>query len=566
MRNRLDGLARAVRRRAPLIAFVLIALLPPLADAERRERRIDGWRPLHYDVRLWFEDDLSGLRRAEARATVLVLKDSLSVVDFDFGGMPVDGVKLGEEPLRYERAPGRLNVLLPRAARAGEKLEIVVDYHGRPADGLILTKDKDGNPSATGDNWPDRVHHWIPSLDHPAAKASVTFHITADKEYIAVANGTYSAATLYGSSATWTWTETSPIPPYCMVVAVGKFEVREPSQPAFGSPFRAPLSYLVPPSDQTSALKGFSAAPFSLGYFDHLVAPFPYENLKHIVGATRYGGMENASAIVYASTLLDPRPNEPLSARFGIRRGLVEVVAHETAHQWFGDSVSPATWADLWLSEGFATYFAGLFVERYEGEAAFREYMSRAAETYLRYERTRRAPVYDRETEDLNKLLNANNYQKGAWVLHTLRAQFGDAAFFRGIRAYYAAHKNRNATTEDLRAALERASGKDLRAFFARWVYGSGHPIYQASWSWRASRARGGVAILTLSQSQADDPFLTPVPVEIVTAGGQVRRLTVRPTGRETTLRVTLASRPAALKIDPAGSLLKEVLPAPAQH
>ena len=568
MRDLLTKLSAAftdsARRRALFVVLALAASLQSVAVAERRERLIEGWRPVHYEVSLAFDDALSEVTRAEADITVLILRDGVGVVDLDFGEMPVDGVSVGGVPARYERAPGRLNVALARAARRGERFVVKVSYHGRPKDGLILTKDKDGHPSATGDNWPDRVHHWIPSLDHPAAKASVTFHITTPPDVIAVANGRH----LGGGSGTretdWLYVEPRAIPPYCMIVVVAHDEPIEPRTPV--SNRVAPLTYYVAPSERAFAEKGFAAAPPSLDLFSRLIAPYPYEKLAHIVGATRYGGMENSGAIVYTSTFFDPRPAEPVSRRFRIRRGLVEVVAHETAHQWFGDAVTPATWADLWLSEGFATYFAGLFVERYEGEAVFRDYMSRAAESYLRYEKTRRAPIHDRETEDLNKLLNANNYQKGAWVLHTLRARLGDAAFFRGIRLYYRAHKDGTATTEDLRAALERASGRDLKEFFARWVYGSGHPVYEASWEWRARAGRGGgVAALTLAQTQDGEPFLTGVPVEIMTEGGGLRRLLVRPTGRATSVIVPLSRRPVGVRVDPGGTILKEVVSEPAR-
>ncbi|HVG30854.1 MAG TPA: M1 family aminopeptidase [Pyrinomonadaceae bacterium] len=563
MRDLLTKLSTVSRRRAPFVALLLVASLQSVAFAERRERRIEGWRPVHYEVRLAFDAGLSEVKRAETEITVLILRDGVGVVDLDFGEMPLDGVSVGGRPARYERPPGRLNVSLPRAARRGERFAVTVSYHGRPKDGLILTKDKDGNPSATGDNWPDRVHHWIPSLDHPSAKASVTFMITTPGDMVAVANGRLVGTGSGTRDSEWLYVEPHAIPPYCMIVAVARDEVIESRAPA--SRRIAPLLYYVAPSERAFAEKGFAAAPPSLELFSRLVAPYPYEKLAHIVGATRFGGMENSGAIVYASTLFDARPNEPLSARFGIRRGLVEVVAHETAHQWFGDSVSPATWADLWLSEGFATYFAGLLVERYEGAAAFRDYMSRAANAYLLYEKTRRAPIHDRETEDLNKLLNANNYQKGAWVLHTLRARLGDPAFFRGIRLYYNAHKDGNATTEDLRAALERASGRNLREFFARWIYASGHPVYQASWKWRggAGRGGGGVATLTLAQAQEGEPFLTAVPVEIVAEGGVLRRLLVRPTGRETSVIVPLARRPVEVRVDPGATILKEVLSAP---
>ncbi len=549
-------------RRALFPALLFVFMLPTPAPAERRERLIEGWRPVHYDVSLAFDDTLSQLTRAETKITVRVLRDGLGVVDLDFGELTVDAVTVGGAAARYEQRGGRLNVSLPRPARRGEALIISVAYHGTPKDGIILTKDKDGNPSATGDNWPDRVHHWIPSLDHPSAKATVNFSVTAPADYRVIATGRIEVAhPSEGDVKTWSFRERHPIPPYCMIVAVGRFTMIEPTTPLART--LPALFYLVPPSQSAIAEKSFGAALPSLDVFNRLVAPFPYDNLAHIVGATRFGGMENSTAIVYAANVLDPRPGQPVSPRFGVQRRLVELIAHETAHQWFGDAVTPATWADIWLSEGFATYFAGLLVERTEGEAAFREYMQRKGDEYLKYEKTRRAPIYDRDTEDLNGLLNPNSYQKGAWVLHTLRRQLGDAAFFRGVRAYYRSHLHANATTEDLRRALERASKRDLREFFARWVYAAGHPAYKVSWRWRA-RGRGGdgggTLVLTLAQTQADAPFLTPVPVEIVDARGVVvRRLTIRPTGRETDTLVPLGSQPAQIRVDPRDTILKEV-------
>ena len=239
--------------------------------------------------------------------------------------------------------------------------------------------------------------------------------------------------------------------------------------------------------------------------------------------------MENSSAIVFTNNLFDLRSNEKMSARFGIPTRIESVVAHEIAHQWFGDSVTESTWADLWLSEGFATYFAGLFIEKYESEDAFRAYMREAAGRYFNYEKQRRAPIHDTETEDLNKLLNENNYEKGAWVLHMLRKRLGDDAFFSGLRGYYNAHRDGNATTEDLRAALEKASGQNLKEFFARWVYGTGHPIYQMSWTWKNVTEKKVTVTITLNQTQAGDPFLDPVPVEIVTRGFGTNRIIVTP-------------------------------------
>jgi len=273
--------------------------------------------------------------------------------------------------------------------------------------------------------------------------------------------------------------------------------------------------------------------------------------------------MENSSAIVFTSTLFEPRANEKMSKRFGIPARTEDVVAHEIAHQWFGDSVTESTWADLWLSEGFATYFAGLFIEKYDGEDAFREYLRNAAERYFAYEKQHLTPIHDSETQDLMRLLNENNYQKGAWVLHMLRKRLGDEMFFRGLRAYYRAHAEANATTEDLRDALEKVSGQNLHDFFKRWVYGTGHPSYQMSWSWKAVTETNVTVTITLNQTQAADPFLDPVPVELVTRGFGTSRVMITPTGRTTTAQFTFVRQPETVTLDPDETLLREIVTKP---
>ena len=544
-----------ISRRSLLFALLVVSTWT-FALAERRERVVDTWRPLHYDVSLTLNDQLSEITSAETVISVQVMTGPLNAIELDFGQMTVDAVKMKDAPVRFEQTGGHLNIQLSRAVNRNDVFTIAVSYHGRPPDGLILTMDKAGKPSATGDNWPDRVHHWIPCLDHPSAKATVNFTVTAPARDQVVANGKLTATRENADTTrTWTYTESRPIPPYCMIIAVGEYAQAAPPMNVI-----PPLAYYVPLTDRDSAVRGFSSAPSALQFFSERVAPFPYEKLALIVGATRFGGMENSSAIVFAGNLLTaPLDAQPLSRRFNIRRGLMEVTAHEIAHQWFGDSVSIKTWADLWLSEGFADYFCGLFVERFDGKEAFRDYMRREAEKYFSYEKGRRAPIYDTETQDLFKLLNPNNYEKGAWVLHMLRGLMGDEAFFKGIRAYYLAHENKNAATEDLRVALERASGMNLKEFFARWVYGSGHPRYEASWSWRPLRRESGMLVINLRQTQEDAPFLTPLPVEIVTNRG-AQRMTLRPTGRESFIRIPLQSRPSDVRVDPDETILREAV------
>src|SRR6185295_16542265 len=184
--------------------------------------------------------------------------------------------------------------------------------------------------------------------------------------------------------------------PYCMIIAAGEFaNMTLPGQEV------TPISFYVPMSDKDAATIGFSSANPSLKFFSQTVGAYPYEKLALIVGATRFGGMENSSAIVFTSNLFDSRraTSDPISKVFNIRAGTVSLVAHEIAHQWFGDSVTESTWSDLWLSEGFATYFAGLMIQHYEGEEAFQEYMKRNADTYFNYEKRSISATPDTETE-----------------------------------------------------------------------------------------------------------------------------------------------------------------------
>jgi aminopeptidase N len=162
-------------------------------------------------------------------------------------------------------------------------------------------------------------------------------------------------------------------------------------------------------------------------------------------------------------------------------------------------------------------------------------------------------PIFDRDTENLLDLLNANNYQKGSWVLHMLRSNLGDKAFFRGIRNYYEAHKNATASTEDLRVALENASGKDLRAFFARWVYDSGHPQYELKWYWLGKKELRVV----LTQLQTGNAFSDPVPITISTASGK-RDIVLNPSGKLLIERIPLREKPIGIEIDPRNILLDE--------
>ena len=531
------------------IALYLVCSSLPVV-ALRKERLIDAWKPTHYDVSLTLNSSLTEITSARAEIQISALKD-LSLIDLDFGNLTIDSVSLNDTPVAFVRRSEKLDIKLPEPLPANSSTRVTITYHGKPSDGLILKADRDGRPSAIGDNWPNRVHHWIPSFDHPSAKATVTFKVTAPAKNLVVANGSFrSVETGSDGLRTWTYDEGVPIPPYCMVIGVGDFEKLVPTEATI-----APLSYYVSASDRTYALKGFSSADPAMRMFSETIGPYPYEKLALIIGATRFGGMENSSAIVFTPTLFTNLDSE-VSQAFGIPKGIEAVIAHEIAHQWFGDSVTGATWADLWLSEGFATYFAGMFIQRHDGQKSFQSYMKNAADAVFKYSKKSQSPIHDRDTENLFGLLNANNYQKGAWVLHMLRSRLGDEIFLRAVRNYYQAHQNAVATTEDFRAALERASGEKLGEFFQRWVYEPGYPQYEMKWTWLAKTRAVSV---TLTQVQNGKPFSDPVEVAINTSSGQIRGV-ITPTGRTASITIRSAKKPNSVEVDPDDTLLNDVV------
>lgn len=547
--NMLHPFFRNVRRALPTFLAVILLLGPVFAG--RRERLIDTWQPLHFDVAVTLNDSLSEISSATTDVKVLVRRQDLAMIDFDFGAMRVSSVRIDDETARFEQRDGKLNVYLPPKTVIWSALNISISYAGVPLDGLTLVNDKDGLPSAIGDNWPDRVHNWIPCLDHPSAKASVKFTVTAPSRNSVVANGVLESKKQNSdSTTTWVWNETSPVSPYNMVIAAGQFATATLNPGGV-----VPISYYVAKSDQKYAKEGFSPAASVVRTFGQLIEFYPYEKLALIVGSTRFGGMENANTIVFAPNLfMNFSTTQPRRQHYHIPERVEDVIAHEIAHQWFGDSVTESTWADLWLSEGFATYFAGLFLERDESPAAFRSYMQEKERTYLAFEKTKRIPIHDTQTEKLMDLLNPNNYEKGAWVLHSLRGMLGDKAFFDGIREYYQSKRSGTASTEDLRASLEMVSGKDLKDFFNRWVFQAGHPVYSVSWS----AAGTGTIEIKLTQSQPDDAFLMPVTLGIVTAAG-TKRVRIIPSGKESTLKVQSA-KPVKIVVDPDDLILKEVV------
>lgn len=434
---------------------------------------------------------------------------------------------------RYARSEAWIGV--PHQKQAGDTISTRVRYRGYVRDGLIIGSNQYGARTIFADNWPDRAHLWLPSQDHPSDKATVAFHVQVPLGQQVIANGVLEKIdTLAYDNLVWHYRMDTPIPVYTMVVGIGRLARTELTRAAC-SVKCVPLSVWTYPEDSAYALSGpFRRAGQMLDYFSNLLGAFPYSSLAHVESSTRFGGMENSTAIFY---------DEKQYQKQTLRESLI---AHETAHQWFGDAVTEADWHHLWLSEGFATYLAALWQEHAEGDSAFGQTMRTAAAAIFKSEDTER-PILDSAATDLLALLNSNNYQKGAWVLHQLRGLTGDSAFFSGLRRFYTAYRDSTALSADFSRIMAAAAGQDLDWYFRQALLQPGYPILTIDW-----RHQDQTLTFDISQTQPTGWGAYRIPNLILRVDGRPVRLEV--SGRRTRVRVEGISRkPKKIEVDPNG-------------
>src|SRR5437660_6200301 len=413
-------------------------------------------RPMGYEFTIALPDT-GTIIHARAAIHYRRGRSSDDTLRLDLVGMTVDSVR--EAWFAHD---GRVLRVVPNHWFTGENT-LLIDYHGAPQDGLLIGQDPHGSRGACADSRPERARYWLRGVDAPSEKARVRFTVVAPPSWKYVANGTPVYGVNGGSKWLIGWDEAHPIPTYTMVLAAGDFAVSVHGSVRDGNRL-IPIQVWTYPEDSAYADSvPFRRATEIVGAMQRLVGPFPYEKLAHVESSTKFGGMENSSAIFYAE-----RP-------YVERRMGEGVVRHETAHQWFGDAVTPRHFHHLWLSEGFASYFDLVIGAVLHGDSVLTAGMRRNAESYFASSVVDR-PILDTTVTDYVTLLNANNYPKGAWVLHMLRGLLGDSTFFRGIRKYYRRYRDSTALSDDFRHVMEDAAGRDLEWFFRQWLRQPGYP------------------------------------------------------------------------------------------
>jgi aminopeptidase N len=509
-------------------------------------------------LRLAVRFDLAKRRvKGTATLTLAPLHDGLRVVDIDAVDLTIKKVTDGRgKPFAYEIAEDQVKVRLPRPAKAGRKLEIRITYEGQPKAGLYFVRSK-GRRSrkvvqvySQGEAEDNKL--WFPCYEAPNDKMTSEVLVTVPASWTALSNGRLVGVRRDSrrGTKTWHWFQDVPHVNYLVTVVCGEYDVLEEEWDG------VPVAYYVPKGDGERAKRAFGATPDMLAFFSAATGcRYPYAKYAQvIVRDFIVGAMENTSLTTVTNYVLHDdraRPDyrsEPL-------------VAHELAHQWFGDLVTMKHWGHLWLNEGFASYFDPLWHEHALGKDEFHWAMRSIAEGYMRETREYYArPVVTHRFREVDDMFDGHTYNKGALVLHMMRFVLGDDLWWKAVRHYVKKHAQGIVETNDLKIAVEEATGRNLDWFFNEWLYRPGHPEFEVSWTYDGDK---GLVVLTVKQTQETKEdgvpvFRVPVDVEVQTTGGARRdRLEIRE--KEHTFYIPSSKRPKAVLFDPDGWILKKV-------
>lgn len=447
-------------------------------------------------------------------------------------GMDVLGVSEADAKANYEYVGDK--ILITPTANGPATRTFTVRYRGIPQRGLVIDTTKFGQRSFFGDNWPNLARHWLPCVDHPYDKATVEFRITAPDHYDVVATGKKIEESHLGNGYKLTsYRESAPVAMKVTTIGVTQFATK-----LLGMVGDIPVTAWVYPENRLDGFADYAVATKVLDYFVTHIGPYPFAKLANMQAKTQWGGLENAGTIAYFENSVTGK-------------NTVEgLIAHEIAHQWFGNSATENSWNHVWLSEGFATYFAILYQEAVYGDDKRKEELLIDRKEILDYYAKNPSPIVDNTIKDPMKVLSINTYQKGGWVLHMLRHKLGDETFWKGIRAYYEAHKNANVMTVDFRRAMEVASGQELTAFFEQWLFAEGQP--RLRWDWKHNN---GTLKLSVNQVQEHHTFKFPLDIGLV-YGNQIKVETVEMNTQSKTYEIKMDTAPDKVVLDPEVWLL----------
>ena len=478
--------------------------------------------------------------------TTYTALSNMNTITFDIANaLTVSSVKIGTTNLTYvENTNNEVVITLPATQTAGTSATIEVSYSGVPPangfDAFVQTTHA-GTPIIWTLSEPFGARDWWPCKQDLNDKInSIDVYITAPSQYTSVSNGIETTApVIVGANKTTHFHHNYPIPAYLIAIACTNYSVY--NQTAGTAPNTYPIINYIYPENLATVQPQLDQTPLILDLYETLFEPYPFRNEKY--GHAQFGwggGMEHTTV--------------SFMVNFG--RGLI---AHEMAHQWFGDKVTCGTWKDIWLNEGFATYVAALVIENFDGDAAFITEKTDMID-YITSVVNGNVYLTEAQSTNVNRIFSSRlSYDKGAMVLEMLRFKMGDTQFFQAIRNYLAdpnlAYKY--AVTTDLRTHLETVYGSSLTEFFNDWIYNQGYPSYNIT----AQNIGGGQVSFVVNQTQSDASvsyFEMPVPVRVHGAAGQQLDLVLDNTTNGQTILKNVPFNITSFEFDPDKHLISK--------
>ncbi|HSS79090.1 MAG TPA: M1 family aminopeptidase [Thermoanaerobaculia bacterium] len=558
-------------RNAPVFVVLLLAMaaLPTLPVlAEREPFAPEGTPPRYmparqYDLQnlkldLAFDWDAKSVA-GTATNTLTPLLPGLDSLTFHAAGLDVHQVRINgaERPFALDPQAQTLTVKLDRPYGPADRIEAVIDYAAHPKAGLYFMGPDKAYPAkprqiySQGES--DLNRFWFPAWDSPNDRTTTEVLATVKPPLEVVSNGKLVEVTdRPDGRKTWHWKMEVPHSTYLLSVAIGEFT--KVSEQWNG----IPVDYYVPkgPKAEEEARRSFDMTPAVLDYYSKVTGrPYPYAKYSQtVVIDYMWGGMENISATTQTSrTLHDARAALDVTSE-----GLV---AHEAAHQWFGDLVTCQDWSNAWLNEGFADYFTALYAGHAHGQDELDAQLDEYRRGYLREDTTRyRRPIVTPRYADSFSMFDGHTYAKGALVLHMARFLLGDDGWWKGIHTYLDRFAGHTVVTRDLQEALEDSTGASLGTLFDQYVYGAGHPELKVRWDWQPETHQVHVEIRQTQELTAETGLFS-FPMEIALVGEKetvVRRLPVAARALQD-LYLPSDERPRTVVLDPKGWILKTV-------
>jgi aminopeptidase N len=513
----------------------------------------------HVKLELALDFDLRTVQGA-ALLRVLPLRSGLSVIPLDAKEMEIKGVKVDGTTASFSH-DGRWLRVFPSEPLNAVRHEIEVDYLARPRRGVFFVP-PDPTLGTELEAWThseaEEASFWYPCYDYPNDKSSSEIIVTVPEGYTVVSNGHLLGTKVTDKGATFHWLEEAPHSSYLNSFVASHFE--HVDEEINGTK----VSYYFRASRREDALRLFKHTPAVLQALEEITGvKYPYEKLAQVpVQEFIIGGMEHISAITYADYYFpDERSEEDFATSYARPQSqALTIIAHEVAHQWFGDLVTLKDWSHTWTNEGFAEYCEVLCKERIEGKASAIWHLNMQRQEYFEDDARRyRRPIVTKDYVHPDDMFDTVSYEKASSMIHQLRFVLGEELFFSGLNEYLTEFANKNADTWDVMNAFERISGLSLEKYFDEFFYRSGHPEFEVEYGWNPQTSMATLRVKQVQERDSMTPvFEIPCEIDFYTSTGRHTQRVEISTGDQT-FSFKLNSEPSAVEFDPAEWLLKKV-------